>query len=57
MAEWSAAECSETSGTAAGGSGSRRCRTRVPVLELRRTGADPKAMCRALRRIEELLDE
>ena len=27
------------------------------VLALRRTGADPKALRRALRRIEELLDE
>jgi len=27
------------------------------ALELRRTGADPKALRRALRRIEELLDE
>jgi hypothetical protein len=27
------------------------------VLEMRRTGADPKALRRALRRIEELLDE
>jgi hypothetical protein len=27
------------------------------ALEMRRTGADPKALRRALRRIEELLDE
>jgi hypothetical protein len=27
------------------------------ALKLRRTGADPKALRRALRRIEELLDE
>jgi hypothetical protein len=27
------------------------------ALELRRTGADPKALRRALRRVQELLDE
>jgi hypothetical protein len=30
---------------------------REAALALRRAGADPNALCRALRRIEELLDE
>ena len=55
--QWNAAERSETQ--------RNRCKPVAdPVaaeleaaLALRRTGADPKALRRALRRIEELLDE
>ena len=58
--QWSAAECSETQRDAA----EPLQVVADPVaaelenaLVLRRTGADAKALRRALRRIEELLDE
>ena len=58
--QWSAAECSETQRDAAEPLqlvADPVAAELESVLEMRRSGFDAKALRRALRRIEELLDE